>query len=92
MDTGRPSHDKNATDDSNTTSTTQEAHIHYPSGIILVLIVSGLLLSMFLVALDMVSSNILSFDIVVMKRACWMVTDETIHEEHHCYGDSTDHL
>lgn len=50
---------KDASNDSNVTTTVHEADIQYPSGIILVLIVSGLLLSMFLVALDMVSTNIL---------------------------------
>lgn len=58
VDTVRPSQEKDATNDSNTTSTVQEHDIHYPSGVILILIISGLLLSMFLVALDMVSSNI----------------------------------
>ncbi|KAL2272434.1 hypothetical protein FJTKL_06559 [Diaporthe vaccinii] len=53
VDTNRPSNEEGATNVSNPTSTTQEPDIHYPSGIILVLIVSGLLLSMFLVALDM---------------------------------------
>lgn len=60
VDTNRPSNEEDATNVSNPTSTTQEPDIHYPSGIILVLIVSGLLLSMFFVALDMVSSDILS--------------------------------
>ncbi|KAK7725546.1 hypothetical protein SLS63_008000 [Diaporthe eres] len=53
MDAILPAQEKNATNDSTTTSTIHEPEIHYPSGIILVLIVSGLLLSMFLVALDM---------------------------------------
>lgn len=43
-----------------TASTVQETEIHYPSGLILVLIVSGLFLSIFLVALDIVSSSIRS--------------------------------
>ncbi|KAG6353572.1 hypothetical protein INS49_005534 [Diaporthe citri] len=53
MGSGDWTQEKDATNDNNTTSTVQEAEIHFPSGIILVLIVSGLLPSMFLVALDM---------------------------------------
>lgn len=41
--------------DSNTTSTEGKPEIKYPSGVILFAIVLGLMLSMFLVALDMVS-------------------------------------
>lgn len=41
--------------DSNTTSTEGKPEIQYPSGLVLVAIVLGLMLSMFLVALDMVS-------------------------------------
>lgn len=67
MDATLHAQEKDASNDSNTTSTVQEPEIHYPSGIVLVLIVSGLLLSMFLVALDMVSPSILSSVAVVMK-------------------------
>ncbi|KAL1865037.1 hypothetical protein Daus18300_007384 [Diaporthe australafricana] len=44
---------KDASNDTQTISAAQEPEINYPSGLILVLIFGGLLLSMFLVALDM---------------------------------------
>lgn len=42
--------------DSHTASTEGKPEIKYPLGLVLVVIVLGLMLSMFLVALDMVSS------------------------------------
>ncbi|KAJ0107033.1 hypothetical protein J7T55_006911 [Diaporthe amygdali] len=53
VDASHPPPDRDADNDTIINSVAQEPEIQYPSGIILVLIVGGLLLSMFLVALDM---------------------------------------
>lgn len=70
VDAARPSQpeDKDASNDTHTASTVRKPEIHYPSGIILVLIVGGLLLSMFLVALDMVSSIISLLGTLVWRQ------------------------
>lgn len=91
LDAIGPSQEKDAANDSNTTPTVQEPEIQYPSGIVLALIISGLLLSMFLVALDMVSSHSSYVWHGYEERAGRRLRKQSA-TEHHCYGYSTHHI
>lgn len=79
VDASHPPPDRDADNDIIINSVAQEPEIQYPSGIILVLIVGGLLMSMFLVALDMVSSHLFSLSHSFDRTYC---TDGLLNRSH----------